>query len=202
MYEYTLNHQPDWSFAAILVLALFVVSLFRYAGKSAGPGKHPPFKLVRFKHNPVLDPVQKEAWEQIGSFNPAAFVDNEGIVHLFYRAVGSDGLSRIGYASSEDGVTFSDRSTYPIHVPTRELGLPPASLAYEDRRYDTIKYSSGGGWGGCEDPRVVQIGDRVYMTYVAFGGWDSIRIALTSTSLDDLKHKRWQRRISELPISL
>ena len=29
------------------------------------------------------------------------------------------------------------------------------------------------------------------MIYVAFQGWQSIRIALTSISLDDFKHGRW-----------
>ena len=38
---------------------------------------------------------------------------------------------------------------------------------------------SGGGWNsGCEDPRLTLI-DRVYLTYTAFDGWGSIRIALS-----------------------
>ena len=35
----------------------------------------------------------------------------------------------------------------------------------------------------CEDPRAVSIEGRIYMTYVAFGGWHSMRIALTSISV-------------------
>jgi predicted GH43/DUF377 family glycosyl hydrolase len=50
---------------------------------------------------------------------------------------------------------------------------------------------SGGGFGGCEDPRVTLLGDRVYITYVAFNGWSSIRLALSSILLDDFLNHRW-----------
>jgi predicted GH43/DUF377 family glycosyl hydrolase len=52
-------------------------------------------------------------------------------------------------------------------------------------------YPSGGSWGGYEDPRAVVIDGTVYMTYIDFGGWNSIRIALTSIALEDLKKKKW-----------
>jgi len=63
----------------------------------------------------------------------------------------------------------------------------------KDFSLPSISYSSGGGWGGgCEDPRLTLLGDQVYMLYTAFDGWGSVRIALSSISLDDFIAKRWE----------
>jgi len=51
-------------------------------------------------------------------------------------------------------------------------------------------YVSGGGWGGCEDPRLTRIGGRIYMTYVAFNGSAPPGVALTSVPIGDFG-KRW-----------
>nr|MBA3550969.1 hypothetical protein [Patescibacteria group bacterium] len=48
-----------------------------------------------------------------------------------------------------------------------------------------------GGWSGCEDPRAVKIGRRIYVTYLAFGGWNSMRLALTSIKESDFHNGRW-----------
>ena len=148
--------------------------------------------LERHEQNPVISPTFRE-WETVGTFNPAVVKDDEGFVHLLYRAIGNDGLSRIGYAKSEDGLKFTDRTTYPIY-------LSAPSKKKEDKKnnpqsYNQKIYTSGGGWGGCEDPRAVVIDDCVYMTYTAFEGWDSVRMALTSISMKDLKdgHWNWKR---------
>ena len=69
--------------------------------------------------------------------------------------------------------------------------MPDASKTKEPVGYYPSYYTSGGGWGGSEDPRVVKIGNRIYMTYVAFEGWYSIRIALTSISVEDFKKGKW-----------
>jgi predicted GH43/DUF377 family glycosyl hydrolase len=45
--------------------------------------------------------------------------------------------------------------------------------------------SGGGGYGGCEDPRLTLIDDTVYMLYTAFDGWGSVRIAMTSIDISD-----------------
>jgi len=39
--------------------------------------------------------------------------------------------------------------------------------------------------GGCEDPRMTRIDDRVYMTYVAYDGYSQPRVALSSIHIDD-----------------
>jgi predicted GH43/DUF377 family glycosyl hydrolase len=142
--------------------------------------------LTRVSHNPVLSPRDYLAWEKEGAFNPAA-VEIDGKIHLLYRAVGSDGISRVGYAMSEDGLTFSQGDMTPIfsfEKPSYRGGRP--------ERYDPIQYPSGGSYGGCEDPRVTKIGDMLYMTFNAFDGWDFIRIGLSMIREEDFLAKRWE----------
>ena len=72
--------------------------------------------LRRFTRNPVITPASGSYWESEAVFNPGA-VMHGGRVHLFYRALGPDGVSRIGYASSQDGVHFDKRFPYPVYMP-------------------------------------------------------------------------------------
>ncbi|HET9641588.1 MAG TPA: hypothetical protein VFP46_01920, partial [Candidatus Paceibacterota bacterium] len=59
---------------------------------------HPALKiLMRSLENPILTPG-KNLWTAEAVFNPAALVLG-GRTHLIYRAVGNDGVSRLGYAS-------------------------------------------------------------------------------------------------------
>ncbi len=152
-----------------------------------------PYNLTREPNNPIMSPDGKRDWEAEGAFNPAAVEDDEGLTHIFYRAAGRDGLSRIGHATSKDGRRVDSRSPYPVYVPVHGAGMPDGgSIPAEQRRYDIVMHPSGGGWGGAEDPRVTRIGDRIYMTYTAFEGWDNMRIGLTSISLEDMKKGRWR----------
>ncbi len=146
----------------------------------------------RHHANPVMSPRPHQEWESNGTFNPAAVIDDEGRVHLLYRAIGDDGLSNIGHASSPDGMTFDLRSSFPVYQPATNQATP--EIPPEKRVYDPGVYSSGGGWGGYEDPRAVKIDGRVYMTYTAFQGWESVRIGLTSIAVEDLKKRRWNWR--------
>jgi predicted GH43/DUF377 family glycosyl hydrolase len=120
-------------------------------------------------------------------FNPAAIISG-GRVHLFYRALGEDGISRIGYASSVDGVNFDIRLTYPVYTAQSyeeaKKHWPNTSPARLE--YNTSLYASGGGWGGCEDPRAVIIDGIVYMTFNMFNGWNSVRVGVTSIKEEDL----------------
>ncbi len=146
--------------------------------------------LTRAHTNPVLAPREGFNWEIRGAFNPAAIYLG-GRVHLLYRAEGEDGQSVLGYASSSDGIDFDDRLEYPVYVPRGEFekgdGVPE-----NERLFDPETYTSGGGWCGCEDPKLTQIGDRVFLTYVAFAGWDSVRVAMSSISVEDFLAKRWK----------
>jgi beta-1,2-mannosidase len=119
----------------------------------------------KYPGNPILIP-QGDGWESQALFNPAAWTDGNQ-VYLLYRAEGPydnherSFTSRIGLAISSDGISFS-------RLPTEILG-PTES-------YDVP--------GGCEDPRIVRIGNRFYMTYTAYDG-QTARVALAVSS--DLK---------------
>ncbi len=115
--------------------------------------------------NPVLvpgtnvftDPIWKKqvAWESKDVFNPAIIVKND-TVFMLYRAQDSigkpGGTSRIGMAVSTDGLHFT-RKPLPV--------LYPANDSFKNLEWQ----------GGCEDPRITQREDGVYiMTYTSYDG--------------------------------
>ncbi len=132
--------------------------------------------------NPIIAPRQEHEWESFQTFNPAALLQ-DGRVHILYRALGHDGISRLGYAQTNDGIAITERSSEPVYT---------APSTRQHTLSHPIAYNSGGGWGGCEDPRLVRIDDRVYMTFVAFDGWGSVQMALTWIGLNDFLNKRWK----------
>ncbi|MBU6490715.1 hypothetical protein KGQ25_00915 [Patescibacteria group bacterium] len=134
--------------------------------------------LAKSDRNPILAPG-KNPWTAEAVMNPAAVV-LANRTHLIYRAVGMDGVSRLGYAGSADGVVFDAQLPYPVYVAQNPRNLPDHM-----RRYSPILYPSGGSWGGCEDPRAVALEDRVYITFNMFDGWDFIRVAAISIAQDD-----------------
>jgi beta-1,2-mannobiose phosphorylase / 1,2-beta-oligomannan phosphorylase len=144
-------------------------------------GKKLSSTLERFVGNPVIYPAGNTYWESKATFNPTAFL-HDGKVHVIYRAVGVNDMSTLGYAKSDDGYYLSGRTFKPIFIHRN----------YPVNKGEPIFYSSGGGWnGGAEDPRVTKIDDMLYLTYTAFDGWGSVRIGLTSISLEDFLNKKW-----------
>jgi len=111
--------------------------------------------LKKFLQNPILKPRKENDWESKLVFNPAAVYHN-GLVHLLYRAVGDDNISRIGYAISDNGFEFF-RLDKPVFTPRGIL---------ESK--------------GCEDPRLVYLDNRFYMTYTSYSAHGA-RISLAST---------------------
>ena len=141
--------------------------------------------LKRLKQNPILKPIINHFWESKLVFNPAAVYEN-GKVHLVYRAMGENDVSVLGYASSKDGIHIDERLKEPIYVPTQPFESNPQAP-----QVCFAGYMSGGGCGGCEDPRLTKIDNRFYMTYVAFNGREFPRVALTSIKVDDFLSKKW-----------
>jgi predicted GH43/DUF377 family glycosyl hydrolase len=98
--------------------------------------------FIRSPQNPILV-AGAEWWEARGVLNPGATMIG-GRVFLVYRAVGADGLSRLGATWSDDGHTFLDRGF-----------LAEASLGDPDGRL------------GIEDPRLVSLDGAVWLTYTS-----------------------------------
>jgi beta-1,2-mannobiose phosphorylase / 1,2-beta-oligomannan phosphorylase len=142
--------------------------------------------LQKASANPILSPKNENAWEAFNTFNPAAIYE-DGKVHLVYRAQGYDYVSVLGYASSGDGINVDERLNEPAYIPTADFEWRGGNGGYGVND----KYVSGGGYGGCEDPRLTKIGDRIYMTYIAFDGWSPPRVALTSIKVEDFLAHRW-----------
>ena len=139
--------------------------------------------LNKSTHNPILRPG-RHPWSAEAVLNPAALVLNQR-THLIYRAIGTDGVSRLGYASSPDGILFDKRLPYPAYV----ARIPHDPNRYV-RRYSPMLYPSGGSWGGCEDPRMVAIDGRVYVTFNMFENW-KLRVAVISMSEEDFLAERF-----------
>jgi predicted GH43/DUF377 family glycosyl hydrolase len=126
-----------------------------------------PFE--KYDGNPILKP-QGDSWEAKDLFNPAAFSNGE-MITMLYRAEDSTGVgdwngtSRIGLATSSDGIQFKRRAD-PVFEPVDDFELP----------------------GGTEDPRIVKIDSTFYLTYTAYDG-ETARLAMAS-STDLLEWKR------------
>ena len=155
----------------------------------------PRWTVERFEGNPILEPKPEHWWESKAVFNPGALYE-AGRVHLVYRAIGDTDTSVLGYASSPDGLHFDERLEEPIYVP-REPFEGASSVSPQPVSYGSSYISGGGGMGGCEDPRLTRIEDRVFMTYVAFDGYSPPRVALSSISFDDFlaKNRRWRKPV-------
>ncbi len=143
--------------------------------------------MRKHESNPIIEPREGNFWEMKATFNPAA-VNADGRVHLLYRAIGGGDVSVLGYAVSDDGVTLAERPDESAFSHRTKSATP---LLAEPK----IHYLSGGGSsGGSEDPRLVVLEEegRVYLTYTAFDGWGSVRIALSSIAKDDFVNQRWK----------
>lgn len=152
-----------------------------------GVGRLPDWAFGGFERpenvNPVISPIDNTwfycpltedsvAWESNDTFNPAATIYDEEIVVL-YRAEDKSGIgigrrtSRLGYATSADGVTFQRRSTpvfYPDNDSQKSLEWP----------------------GGCEDPRIAVTVDGLYVMMYTQWNRDIPRLAVATSK--DLVH--------------
>ncbi|HEX7275488.1 MAG TPA: hypothetical protein VF248_07750 [Nitrososphaeraceae archaeon] len=119
-------------------------------------------QLKRSQNNPILIPDQTSWWEKKAVFNCAVLYDGK-VIHMLYRAIGEyeNYVSRIGYASSSDGISFT-KSKEPVLYP---------ELDYE--RF------------GIEDPRLITVDNKTYVTYVVLSDYvknnPSVSTALAKT---------------------
>lgn len=136
----------------------------------ASKGDRWPFgPWKRISTEPVLAP-QGDGWESAGTFNPSV-VEHDGQIVMLYRAQDRNGTSRLGYATSADGVRFTRRP---------EPALSPQTEYERD--------------GGLEDPRLVKIDGTYYLTYTGYNKKDAQLCLATSKDL-----VRWDRKGVILP---
>jgi len=167
-------------------ILLLLVSIF-----SEAYAQHLPTRFVKTLENPILKPdssfvftcpIKKEMvkWQKAEVFNPAAIV-KDGKVFLLYRAEDNPKAhlggrtSRIGLAESSDGIHFKKHPT-PVLYPNND-----------DQK--AIDYP-----GGCEDPRVAQTEDSLYV--MAYTAWNFDKARLCIAFSKDLVH--WQKKVRPL----
>ncbi len=149
--------------------------------------QYPQVILKKLRENPIIRPIIENIWESKATFNPAAVVEKDK-VHIIYRAVGEDDVSVLGYAGSLDGLTIDERLPEPVYVPREPF---ESSGPYRGTRPPGGFASGGGCFGGCEDPRITKIDEKIYMTYVAYDGWNPPRVAITSIEINDFNNHNW-----------
>ena len=105
-------------------------------------------KFEKYKNNPILKPNPQNQWEELCVLNPAAVYNEEDqTFYMVYRAAGNDKthIIHLGLATSKDGINFTRVSDKPL-------------LSGDPNGLDA---------GGCEDPRLVKMGDYFYLTYAS-----------------------------------
>lgn len=124
--------------------------------------------------NPIISPKPENKWESFATFNPAAiYLKNK--IHILYRTLSDDNTSFIGYASSQDGFTISERLLEPIYIPRED--------------FEMKKINNGNS--GCEDPRITQIEQNLYICYTAYDSIGPPRVAVSSISVKDFLAHNW-----------
>ncbi len=105
-------------------------------------------KLNKHAANPILKPNPENDWEDCCVLNPAVIYDDaRNKFVMLYRAAGNDfaHVIRLGLAESDDGVNFT--RVYDKPVMEAEPNHPDG--------------------GALEDPRIVKLDGRYFITYVA-----------------------------------
>jgi predicted GH43/DUF377 family glycosyl hydrolase len=128
----------------------------------------------RHAKNPIISPDKRFSWRCLATFNPAA-IELEGNIYILFRALSYDKTSSIGLAVTSDGFTIREILDTPIYVPRKpfEMKLMP-------------------GHSGCEDPRAVKIGDKIYMFYTAYDNVNPPKVAVTSITINDFLNRNWK----------
>ena len=129
--------------------------------------------LQRYEKNPIITPRPGVAWEVGGTIN-AATIELNGKIYIIYRAVADKNVSTFGCAISSDGFTIDERFDEPIYR---------GKSVYETN-VSGIEYS------GAEDPRVSEVGDRLYFFYTAYNG-KVARVAVISIKTQDFLNRKF-----------
>lgn len=149
------------------------------------------FDQLNWFYKPVSEPVLSDdstavyfdflknetvRWKKADVFNPAAIVRNDTIYVLSRcednpAAALGERTSRIGISGSQDGIHFTS---------FKEPVLYPAIDAFQQYDYP----------GGCEDPRIVQTEDGLYV--LAYTSWNYKVPRLSIAFSKDLFH--WEKK--------
>jgi predicted GH43/DUF377 family glycosyl hydrolase len=163
---------PLSAIRAVRTFTLSVLVLMVFTCVAAVPFVPPFGQWTRLSADPIISPMG-DKFESAGTFNPSVVKKNSKFVML-YRAQDHNGMSSLGYATSDDGIHFTRRPE-PVMV-------------------SEAPYEKG---GGVEDPRLQKIGETYYLTYTGYNNIDGpaadkkdAQLCLATST--DLIH--WQRK--------
>lgn len=145
-----------------------------------------PTLFQRSSKNPILQPREGKAWEALGAFNPAA-IEFDDTIHILYRAATAANVSTFGLATTRDGENIDWRSEDPVYV----ARVPAEGVGHD-------------AYAGCEDPRLIQIEGRVYMTYTGYDSFNP-QVMVSSIAIDDFKerkHTEWSLPVAISPVNV
>lgn len=115
--------------------------------------------MITVKKIGVILTKTELVFENEGVLNPGVIREGD-FVHLFYRAVSEGNHSSIGYCKLKGPYTIVERLTAPVLFPEFE---------YESH--------------GVEDPRIVKIEGKYYLTYTAYDGVNALGALAISEDL-------------------
>ena len=165
--------------SAVVVLPLTLLAVARPVSGDwiVGPFMRPNDAPVITPDKTTLfnDPIRKAPvrWQALHTFNPAAVV-RDGRIFVLYRAEDDTGTmrignhtSRLGLASSDDGVHFTRRPD-PVFYPAED--------SQQSREWP----------GGVEDPRIVEAEDGTYV--LTYTQWNHATYSIGIATSRDLEH--------------
>ncbi len=112
--------------------------------------------MVKVKRHGILLEKTKLGFENEAVFNPGVVEDN-GTIHLLYRAVRYGNFSTLGYCALGNPTEVKERISHPVMLPEHD---------YEKQ--------------GIEDPRIVKIDGTFYVTYTAYDGHNALGALATT----------------------
>lgn len=115
--------------------------------------------MIKVKKEGVLLKKTASLFENIAVLNPGVFQEGNN-VHLFYRAIGSNYKSVIGYCKLKGPLKVNVRSKVPV--------------IFNEFEYESV---------GMEDPRLVKIDGLYYLTYAAYDGINALGAIAISSDL-------------------
>ena len=136
--------------------------------------------VVRYPANPILtshdvNKVWTSPKNQVVTVHNAGITEFEGKVVMLFRSHLRNGISVIGMALSEDGISNWEISPAPVMTPCNlhdvfAVGTDPEQLIMNEA-------------GGVEDPRITKLEETYIITYSAYHGTvaDRVRVSLATT---------------------
>jgi predicted GH43/DUF377 family glycosyl hydrolase len=121
--------------------------------------------MIEVKKEGIILMKTKLGFENEGVLNPAIIQNDTGI-HLFYRAVKKGNFSTIGYCKLSSPTEIEVRNNTPI-------------------LYSQFEFECQ----GLEDPRIVKIEEKYYLTYTAFDGVNALGALAVSYDLVNFEKK-------------